>query len=220
MNVQCALVDPTRSRRPAPTTPPAARPGRSRNRDRIVATAERLFLRDGYSATTIAAIAAEAEVSPDTIYKGFGGKAGLVRAIRAEALKGDGPIPAEQRSDDLHATTSDPKAIIAEWGRLTAEVAPLVAPILLLIRTAAATDPAARGLMEEMDADRLARMSENARRLHAAGHLRRGISVDDATDVLWTYSAPELYELLVLRRGWTPQRFGRFAADAMIEALL
>ena len=74
--------------------------------------------------------------------------------------------------------------------------------------------------MEEMDADRLARMSDNARRLHATGHLRRGISVDDATDVLWTYSAPELYELLVLRRGWTPQRFGRFVADAMIAALL
>ena len=191
-----------------------------RNRNRIVTTAERMFLRDGYSGTTIAAIAAESGVSPDTIYKGFGGKAGLVRAIRSEALKGVGPIPAEQRSDALHATTSDAKAIIGEWGRLTAEVAPLVTPILLLIRTAAASDPAARRLMEEMDADRFARMADNARRLHATAHLRRGISVDDATDVLWTYSAPELYELLVLRRGWTPQRFGRFAADARIAALL
>ena len=38
--------------------------------------------------------------------------------------------------------------------------------------------------------------------------------------MLWTYSAPELYELLVLRRGWAPPRFGRFIADAMIDALL
>src|SRR6478752_4587608 len=112
----------------------------SRNRDRVVATAQRLFLRDGYTATTIAAIAAEAGVSPDTIYKGFGGKAGLVRAIRSKALEGEGSIPAEQRSDAFQATSSDAKAIIGEWGRLTAEVAPLVAPILLLIRTAAASD--------------------------------------------------------------------------------
>jgi AcrR family transcriptional regulator len=192
----------------------------SRTRERIVATAERMFLRNGYTATTITAVAAEAGVSPDTIYKGFGGKAGLVRAIRTEALQGVGSVSAEQRSDDLHATTSDANVIVEEWGRLIAEVAPLVAPILLLIRTAAASDPAAQILMEEMDADRLVRMSENAQRLHEAGHLRRGLSVHDATDVLWTYSAPELYELLVLRRGWTPQRFGRFAADAMIDALL
>lgn len=190
------------------------------NRDRVVASAERLFLRDGFGATTVAAIAAEAGVSPDTIYKSFGGKAGLVRAIRARALLGDHHVPAEERSDDLHTIARDPRVIIAEWGRLTAEVAPLVAPIHLLVATAAATDPTARNLLKEMDADRLARMSDNARRLHAAGHLRRGISVDDATDVLWTYSAPELYELLVLRRGWTAQRFGRFVADAMISALL
>jgi hypothetical protein len=60
----------------------------------------------------------------------------------------------------------------------------------------------------------------NARRLHRAGHLRDGITVAQAADVLWTYSAPELYELLVLRRRWTPKRYGRFVADAMINALL
>ena len=212
--------DPTRSRRPAPTTPPAARPEPVATATGSSPPRNECSCGTATAGTTIAAIAAESGVSPDTIYKGFGGKAGLVRAIRSEALKGVGPIPAEQRSDALHATTSDAKAIIGEWGRLTAEVAPLVTPILLLIRTAAASDPAARRLMEEMDADRFARMADNARRLHATGHLRRGISVDDATDVLWTYSAPELYELLVLRRGWTPQRFGRFAADAMIAALL
>lgn len=38
-------------------------------------------------------------------------------------------------------------------------------------------------------------------------------------DVLWTHSSAELYELLV-RRGWTPERYGRFVADAMIAAIL
>src|SRR5207244_1663163 len=101
-----------------------------------------------------------------------------------------------------------------------AEVAPLVAPILLLIRDAAANAPEVADLLREVDADRHRRMTDNARRLRDAGHLRAGIRLADAADVLWTYSSPELYELLVLRRGWSPDRYGRFVAVAMIAALL
>ena len=191
-----------------------------RTRDRIAGAAERRFLRDGYAATTIATIAADADVSADTIYKTFGGKPGLVRAIRERALLGAGPVPAEQRSDALHAREQSGREIIEAWGALTAEVAPRVAPILLLMRAAAATDREGETLLEEMDTDRLRRMTQNARRLRDGGHLRAGITLAQAADVLWTYSAPELYELLVLRRGWTPKRFGRFVADAIIDALL
>jgi AcrR family transcriptional regulator len=186
----------------------------------IIASAERRFLRDGYAPTTIKAIAADAEVSPATIYKSFGGKPGLIRAIRTRALQGDRAIPAEQRSDELQATQSDPRTIIRGWGRFTAEIAPRVSPILLLIRDAAATDPEVGALLEEMDSDRLRRMTLNALRLRDAGHLRAGTTLAQAADILWTYSSPELYELLVLRRGWTPARYGSFIADAMINTLL
>ncbi|MGH3579511.1 MAG: hypothetical protein ACRDU0_18410 [Mycobacterium sp.] len=71
-----------------------------------------------------------------------------------------------------------------------------------------------------MDTDRLRRMTENVRRLRQSGHLRSGVTLSQAADVLWTYSSPELYELLVLRRGWPVKRYGRFVADAMIDALL
>lgn len=191
-----------------------------RNRERVVDAAQQLFMRDGYGNTTIASIAAAANVSPDTVYKSFGGKPGLVRAIRTKALEGRGPAPAEQRSDELHGGELDGREIIRAWGALTAEVAPRVAPILLLIRAAAATDSEVQRLLEEMDADRLRRMTDNARRLRAAGFLRPGVTLAQAADVLWTYSAPELYELLVVRRGWPPKRYGRFVADAMIDALL
>jgi AcrR family transcriptional regulator len=191
-----------------------------RNRVRIIDVAERLFLGNGYRITTIAAIAVEAGVSADTIYKSFGGKAGLVRAIRARALEGEGTTPAEQRSDSLQAREPDPRKIIRAWGALSAELAPRAAPILLLIRDAAASDLEVRALLGEMDADRLRRMTENARRLRDAGHLRAGITLTRAADMLWTYSSPELYELLVLRRGWSPERYGRFIAEAMISVLL
>jgi hypothetical protein len=71
-----------------------------------------------------------------------------------------------------------------------------------------------------MDAARLTRMAHNARTLLKGGHLRSGMTLDAATDVLWTYSSPELYDLLVIRRGWSAERYGRFIADGMIAALL
>jgi len=193
-----------------------ARQGRSR----IIQTAERMFLRDGYSATTVQAIAAAAGVSADTIYKSFGGKPGLIRAIRDRALEGEGPIPAERRSDEIQKLETNPRRIISAWGAFVAELAPRASPILLLIRDVAAGDAEVRALRDELDADRLRRMTDNARRLRDAGHLRHGMTLAHAADILWTYSSPELYELLVLRRGWTPQRYGRFVADAMIKALL
>jgi len=100
------------------------------------------------------------------------------------------------------------------------EVAPRVAPVLLLVRKAAASDPELARLQEEMDAARLTRMTHNAQTLLKGGRLRPGMTLDTATDVLWTYSSPELYELLVLRRHWSVQRYGEFIADAMIAALL
>ncbi len=192
----------------------------ARNRQAIVDSAEERFVRDGYAATTIAAIAADVGVSDHTIYKSFGGKPGLIRAIRARALEGVGPQPAEQRSDVLHESGHDGRSIIEAWGMLTTEVMPRVAPVLLLIRDAAVADPEVRDLLDEMDSDRLRRMIDNARRLRDGGHLRAGLTVPMAADVLWTYSAPELYELLVLRRRWSLRRYGEFVTRAMIDALL
>jgi AcrR family transcriptional regulator len=191
-----------------------------RSHDRIVEIAQGRFLRDGYGATTISAIAEDAGVSVDTVYKAFGGKPGLIRAMAANALLGRGPVPAEQRSDELQTHEQDPRKIMSRWGEFVMEIAPLGAPIMLLVRDAAGSHPELKPLLKEVHADRLRRMTHNARRLAAAGHLRPGITVAEAANVLWTYSSSELYELLVLRRGMRLKTYGRFVADAMIAALL
>ena len=189
-------------------------------RDLITDIAGELFLADGYAATTVAAIAAAAGVSVETIYKGFGGKPGLVRAIVERGLAGVGPVPAEQRSDHIRDTEPDPRRILAAWGALTTEVGPRVAPILTLARDAAASDPEVAAILQQISAARLERMTLNARGLLDAGHLRSGITLEQAADIMWTYSSPELYDLLVLRRGWPADHFGRFVAQALISALL
>ena len=81
-----------------------------RNRQAILDAAQRQFLEGGYAATTIAAIAAEAGVSVETIYKAFGGKPGLVGAIYERGLTGREAVPAFQRADAMRERETDPRS--------------------------------------------------------------------------------------------------------------
>lgn len=189
-------------------------------RRRVLEQARRLFQGSGYAGTTVAAIARAAKVSEETIFKTFGGKPGLVRAIWELGLEGSGPIPAEHRSDAIREASTDPRAIIDAWGQFVTEVAPLAAPVLLLVRNSAVVDAEIAALYEEIDRARLGRMMKNARDLFERGFLRPDVGVEEARDILWAYSAPELYELLVIRRHWPIERFGRFVAEGMKAALL
>jgi AcrR family transcriptional regulator len=191
-----------------------------RNREAILEVARRLFLSEGYAATTVAAVAQASNVSVETIYKAFGGKPGLVKAIYERGLEGSGSVPAERRSDAMRSGETDPRKIIENWGAFVTEVAPLSAPILLLVKTAAASDPEMAQLLEEADRARLARMEHNARDLYERRLLREGVTLEQARDILWLYSSPELYGLLVVRQGWAIERYGRFVAGGMIAALL
>ncbi len=190
-----------------------------RQRELALQQAHALFLTHGYSATTVDAIADRSGVSAATIYKTYGGKAGLVRSLCEAAMAGEGPVPAHDRSDALRID-ADARTVIDGWAALLAEVSPRVSPLLLLLAAAAQTDREAAALLDEQETARLTRMTGNARFLAEAGHLRNDVTVEEARDVLWLCSSPELYELLVTRRQWTPQRFGQFAAQTMASALL
>lgn len=181
--------------------------------------AHRLFLEHGYAATTVALIAGRAGISEATVYKTYGGKAGLVRALCGQALRGTGTIPAEERSEALRAA-SDGRVVIEGWAALAREVAPRVAPLQLLLRDVARSDPEAAALLAEVELARSERMTANALALHDAGHLRQGVSLQEAADVLWTITVPELFDALVTRRGWSLDRYADFIARAMTAALL
>lgn len=191
-----------------------------RNREAALDAAERLFAQRGYAGTSIASIAQEAGLSVQTIYKVFGGKSGLVKAIYFRGLLGKGEGPAYERSDAMREREVDPRAIMRQWGALTTEVASVVSPIRLLMRSAALADPEMEELLRETDEDRLERTRHHARFLEERGYLREGITTSEATDVLWTCSSVEIYDLLVVQRGWPLPRFAKFVADFMITALL
>jgi hypothetical protein len=63
-------------------------------------------------------------------------------------------------------------------------------------------------------------MTAFAAHLHEQGSLRPEVDADRARDVLWTYNSIEVYELLVLERGWSAAQYRDFVAAALIAALL
>ncbi len=93
-------------------------------------------------------------------------------------------------------------------------------PIRLLIRAAAATDPEIAGLLKDSDDERLERIRHHAEFLAQRGYLRDEVTTSRATDILYTCSAVELYELLVLQRGWSLPEFAQFVSNFMISGLL
>jgi len=193
-----------------------------RRRTAVLDAAWSQFSAHGYAATTVEAIAGAAGVSTATVYKVHGGKVGIVRSLVTRALEGDptDDASAETRSDRLRELAADPRALVEGWGALLAEVSPRVSPIVLLLRDVAGSDPAAADLFAEVEADRLARMGENAAALERRGGLRTGVTRAAARDLLWTYTAPDLYDMLVRRRGWSVRRYSRFVTDAMVDGLL
>jgi hypothetical protein len=146
----------------------------------------------------------------------------LAKAVFDAAMAGDDePVPMLQRvSLGRVRDEADARTKFHLYGEFLAEVAPRHVPVQLVIRDAAGSDPDASGVWAQLQAERLRGMTLFARSLRDEGHLRPGISMTEARDVLWTFNSAELFQLLVIERGWSPQRYGRWVADALIAALI
>src|SRR5689334_14764226 len=80
------------------------------NRLAMIEAARAAFLDQGYAATPLAQVAATAGVSVPTVYKVFGNKAGLLKAVFDVSVAGDDdPIPMAER-DDIQAIIREPDA--------------------------------------------------------------------------------------------------------------
>ena len=188
----------------------------------VLDVAQRLFVEDGYAATTVGAVAREAGVSVETVYKAFTNKPGLAKAVFDVAVVGDDEdVPMLQREFVArNVAEPDPVRKLEAYGEHLSETAPRVSPILLVVRSAAGSDAGAAGVWEQLQAERLTGMTVFATHLDEGGFLRAGVSREEARDVLWTHNSVELWDLLVRQRGWTDDRFGRWVGQQLVAALL
>jgi AcrR family transcriptional regulator len=193
---------------------------RRRRRDVVVAARD-LFEANGFQATTITAVAKRAGVSAESIYKGFGTKAVLAKAVFDFVLAGDDePVPMAERPES-QAIQAEPDvrrkiALYVDGLALRQERS---ARVQILIRDGRHHDETLRETWQTLLDERLIGMTMFGRHLVDSGQLRDGITVEEVADVLWTYISVELYELLVLQRGWPLERYAAWIGRAITDAL-
>jgi AcrR family transcriptional regulator len=191
-------------------------------RRQILDAALRLFVRDGYAATSVAAIAKEAGVSLRTVYLGFGNKGGLIRAAWHLVLRGEqDEVPVGEQAWFREVVDEpDPARKLQLNARNSRIVKERAGGIMKVLREAAASDPQIDELWQRIQTEFHANQGAIVELLQAAGALRSDLDVDTATDIMWALNHPALYELLVGDRGWTPARYEQWLGDSFCSQLL
>jgi AcrR family transcriptional regulator len=191
-------------------------------RKAILAAARTLFTERGYTATTIAQIAAEAGVAIDTVYASVGAKPVLFRLLLETAISGtDQAVPAEER-DYVRRIRAQPRAQqkIETYAAAVGNISERLGPLHLVLRDAAAQNPELARIQGDIAARRAKNMRLLAQDLIATGDLRPDLDVDQVADVIWSMNSAEFYHLLVDERGWSSKRFEQWLADTWCRLFL
>ena len=201
---------------------PRRRQQAAATRSGILAAALRLFEQRGYTATSMAAIAAEAGVALKTVYLAFQTKRGLVLALWHLLLRGDEePVPVGERPWFREVMDEpDPARLLSLNARNSRLVKERAGTLLEILRSAAPVDAELAALWKRIQAEFYDNQRAIVERLQKNHALRPGLDVDRGADILWTLNHPDLYRLLVGDRGWTPEHYEEWLGDAFCSQLL
>ena len=191
-------------------------------RREILEAAQRLFERDGYGATTMAACAAAGCVARKTVYLAFDTKSGLLRALWHLRLRGDdddAPVAERQWFRDVLAEP-DPERQLRLNARNSRAVKLRAADLMRVVRDGAGADPDIAALWKRIQDDFYANQRSIVDALDAKGALAPGLDAARAADLLWTLNHPDVWHLLVGERGWSADDYERWFADTACAQLL
>jgi AcrR family transcriptional regulator len=196
----------------------------AQTRQDILDAAHQLFLERGYAGATLAAIAQTAGVVVETIYRAYGSKAELFKAVVRAAVAG-GANRAQIAVDQRPAIAAviaetDPYRQLQLYAATQPGIHARAGPLLRVLIGAAAADPELAELWTQLEDERLAGMGRFARLLADRGALRPGLSAEEARDLLWTLNSLDVHDRLVLQRGWSPDRYRDWLAAALARELL
>jgi AcrR family transcriptional regulator len=201
---------------------PRRREQAAATRREILEAAQRLFERQGYAATTMAAIASEAGVALKTVYVGFETKSGVLRSLWHLLLRGDeADVPVMDRPWYREVVEEpDPERQLRLNARNARVVKQRAAALMRVIRDAAPADPDIDELWSRIQSDFYDNQRSIVKTLASTKALGPGLDVARAADVLWTLNHPDLWHLLVGERGWSGDEYERWFGDAVCAQLL
>jgi TetR/AcrR family transcriptional regulator of autoinduction and epiphytic fitness len=190
-------------------------------RKAILEAAAVLFVDPGYAATPLTAVAAEAGVAVQTVYKIFGSKKALLSSLVDVSVAGDDePVPLAERQfvADIQAL-GDIRSKLARYAVHLAETHARHARVMRALAGAATADADAAAIWHKNLRERRQAMAMFAAELATTGQLRADHTVDTVADVLWLAMDVRNYDWLVCERGWPPERFRDWYVDTVAAAI-
>jgi AcrR family transcriptional regulator len=184
----------------------------------MLEAAGRLLAERGYAGTTIAAVAREAGVAPETVYAAFRNKRTLVGELVRASVRGAGSAPPASEQAGARALAAAPTQVdqIRLFAGDVSARLERVGPVLETLASAA--DPELAQLRANVDRDRLEGMRRFVAALERPGPLR--LDAAAAAETVWALASPELHTLLRGRRGWPPERYAAWLEEMLAAALL
>jgi AcrR family transcriptional regulator len=188
-------------------------------RTRVLDAATMLFVARGWDGATIAAVAAEAGVSEETVYARFGSKRALLGELVERAVRGSDPrpVPEQERPRALAAVT-DQREQLRLFAADIVQRLERAAPLVSVVGGAARAEPALAELLERLHGIRRRNLGTLVDALAANGPLR--LDREAAVDTVWALTSPELHQLLVRTRGWSRRRYASWLVDSLGALLL
>jgi AcrR family transcriptional regulator len=188
----------------------------------VVGAAQSLFAGRGYAATTIDAISELADVPAATVYRLFGSKLGILKALLDVSIAGDEQAASIPERPDITALMAepDPVTMLAGFAGVTASINRRSNEIYRVLESAAGSDAAAAELLADVQRQRDLGQGQIARTLARRRKLRKGLREREAADLIHALMSPEVFRLLVGDRGWPVQRYERWLAGTLAAQLL
>lgn len=190
-----------------------------RSRGAVLEACRELVLRDGYKAMTIRAVAERAGVSAELVYKAFGGKPQLLKAVYDVTLAGDdGQLPMGQRAElrAVFAAAAAPEALRG-YAAFVCGVHDRLGSLLAVL---AGSDPELAAVAAETDAERLRGVTAFVGHVAQAGWLRPGLPLAEGADACWVLTSPQVFDRLRRSRGWDAGAYRSWLERMLSAALL
>lgn len=191
-------------------------------RQRILEAAGALLSQRGYAGTTMQAIADEAGVAVQTVYFVFHTKGELLRQLLLSV--GAGADQAMEMMDRQWVgealSTSDGRRTIALMVEHGTDIGQRLEPTWDAMSQGAAVEPEVAEVLQGLLEQRRQGMRRLVELLEAGGHLREGLSVDRATDVIFGLHRPETLAVFVGEGGWSVSEYKAWLYDLLCGQLL
>jgi AcrR family transcriptional regulator len=193
---------------------PSRQAAAAETRGAIIAAAKRTFETRGWSGATMAAIAADAEVSQKTIEALFGTKATLLKATVDYAIRGDAgstPIRRREVSTEMEAAPDAATMLNLHAAHLR-RVNERAAPIAWVVEQAARSDPRVAALWDEVNRNREDGVQWAARTLLGKADTDH-LDAPTAERIFWVALDWGTYRLLTQHAGLNADEYQQWIAD-------